>query len=278
MKLNGLDLFSGIGGLTIALDAWVKPIAYCENDRYAQGVLLSRMESGDLPVAPIWDDTTTLQGYFLPRIDIIYGGFPCQDLSVAGLRKGLSGKRSGLFYEIVRLAKEIKPTLVFIENVGQGSENWVPEVRRAFRAIGYRIKDSQITAAEVGTPHERKRWFGLAYPMRLRHWYKNELRRSSRASGENQTDAWLDRKELVDDTSEGLERRYKPESTWEALRQHRYSGPKEWPDWLPKPSLPRGDDGLRYRVERIKSTGNAVVPEQAREAFKRLMGLTEWNS
>lgn len=58
--LNGLDLFSGIGGLALALSPWVRPIAYCENDRYAQGVLLSRMRDGGLPVAPIWDDVRTL--------------------------------------------------------------------------------------------------------------------------------------------------------------------------------------------------------------------------
>jgi len=86
--MNGLDLFSGIGGLTIALSEWVNPIAYCENDRYAQSVLLSRMSEGLLPVAPIWDDVTTLNASMLPTelrkggeegstsVDIIYGGFP----------------------------------------------------------------------------------------------------------------------------------------------------------------------------------------------------------
>jgi len=76
-KMNGLDLFSGIGGIGIALEPWVRTVAYCERDRYAQGVLLSRMRSGDIDTAPIWDDVTTLRGDMLPRIDIIFGGFPC---------------------------------------------------------------------------------------------------------------------------------------------------------------------------------------------------------
>src|SRR5580693_6905745 len=99
--MNGLSLFSGIGGIDKALEGYVEPILYCENDRYAQGVLLSRMATGDLPLAPIWDDVTTLCGDDLPaKPEIIYGGFPCQDISVAGRGIGLAGKRSGLFFEI----------------------------------------------------------------------------------------------------------------------------------------------------------------------------------
>jgi hypothetical protein len=71
--LNGLDLFSGIGGLTLALAEWVRPIAYCENDRYAQGVLLSRMREGAIPISPIWDDVRSLRGRDLPPTDIVSG-------------------------------------------------------------------------------------------------------------------------------------------------------------------------------------------------------------
>ena len=87
--MNGLDLFSGIGGLTLALRDYVHPFAYCEIDKYCQAVLLSRMHTGELPKAPIWDDIKTIMGSILPSIDIIYGGFPCQDISFAGNGKGL---------------------------------------------------------------------------------------------------------------------------------------------------------------------------------------------
>src|SRR4051812_38162099 len=103
--MNGLDLFSGIGGLGLALADWVTPVAYCENDRYAQSVLLSRMASGELLLAPIWDDVRTLTGQQLPRIDCLYGGFPCQDLSAAGAGRGLAGERSGLYWQIERLVR-----------------------------------------------------------------------------------------------------------------------------------------------------------------------------
>ena len=73
MRLNGLDLFSGIGGLSIALKPWVRTVAYCERDRYAQAVLLSRMHSNDIDRAPIWDDVTSLRGAMLPSIDMVFG-------------------------------------------------------------------------------------------------------------------------------------------------------------------------------------------------------------
>lgn len=116
--LNGLDLFSGIGGIAYALKEWVRPVIYCEIDRYAQGVLLSRMETGEIPVAPIWDEVKTLgKTSEMPQIDIISGGFPCQDISVAGNGAGLAGERSGLFFEIARLCSELKPRFIFLENV-----------------------------------------------------------------------------------------------------------------------------------------------------------------
>lgn len=117
--LNGLDLFSGIGGISKGLEDYVKPLAYCEIDPFCQAVLLSRMATGDITAARIWDDIRTLSvpPNLREHIDIIYGGFPCQDISCAGLRKGLVGERSGLFFEILRLSQEVKPAFIFLENV-----------------------------------------------------------------------------------------------------------------------------------------------------------------
>ena len=160
--MNGLDLFSGIGGIGLALEPWVRTVAYCERDQYAQSVLLSRMQSGDIDRAPIWDDVTTLRGEMLPPIGIIFGGFPCQDLSVAGRGKGLAGERSGLFFEIIRLVKEIKPAFVFLENVPAIRTRGLSEVVNAFTEIGYDCRWTCISASDVGAPHKRERWFLLA--------------------------------------------------------------------------------------------------------------------
>lgn len=190
--LYGLDLFSGIGGLTIALQEWVKPIAYCENDRYAQGVLLSRMSEGELPIAPIWDDAKTLKGKHLPvKPDIIIAGFPCQDISVAGVGRGLAGKRSGLFFEIIRLANEIRPQFIFLENVSGITTQGGWEASTALSEIRYDCRWGMLSAYDMGAPHIRERWFCLAY--------NNEngggLRQESRGECENKAKIINDGKE-----------------------------------------------------------------------------------
>lgn len=178
-RINGLDLFSGIGGITLALAPWVRPVAYCESDPYAQAVLISRMRSGDLPVAPIWDDVRTLQAHNLTQpIDIIYGGFPCQDISVAGTGKGLAGKRSGLFFEIVRLVEEIRPTFVFLENVPAIRTRGLSTVVQELSDRWYDCRWQTLSAQEVGAPHKRDRWFMLAA-----HSDRVRLREQSRGSG-----------------------------------------------------------------------------------------------
>jgi len=99
------------------------------------------MSEGNLPKAPIWDDIRTLQAKELPDIDIIYGGFPCQDISVAGLQKGLEGERSGLFFEILRILDETQAPFIFLENVPnirtKGAER-VWQLSMGFKSIGER--------------------------------------------------------------------------------------------------------------------------------------------
>lgn len=192
--LNGLDLFSGIGGMSYALRDYVRPVAYCEIDRYCQGVLLSRMGSNDLRIAPIWDDVRTLSFGDIDRkaIDILYGGFPCQDISVAGNGKGLEGERSGLFFEIVRLAKEIKPPFLFLENVPAICSRGGLRVIREIAEMGFSARWCCISAASVGALHRRERWFLLGY---AEHYGSSraEKRRSDEetvqnvSEGENQT-------------------------------------------------------------------------------------------
>ena len=134
------------------LDDWVRPIAYCEIDPYCQGILLNRMADGRLPVSPIWNDVKTLSSRDLPTkfVDIIYGGFPCQDISVAGLGKGLAGERSGLFWEIHRLAKEIFPKFIFLENVSAITSRGGVTIVRSLTEMGYDCRWCVISAASIG--------------------------------------------------------------------------------------------------------------------------------
>lgn len=231
--INGLDLFSGIGGLSIALSEWVTPIAYCEIDPYARAVLLSRMLSYRIYGAPIWDDIRTLNGAMLPEVDIIVGGFPCQDISSAGTRKGLGGKKSNLVYEMLRLVKGCRPVFVFLENVPTIRTRGLAQVVSAFTEMGYDLRWTTVSASEVGAPHKRERWFCLAYNAN-----------------------------------------YGDVGAFEAVPQREIAESVRAYRWPAEPKLDRMDNGISFRVDRNRCLGNAVVPEQAREAFKRLMGLS----
>lgn len=236
--LNGLDLFSGIGGLTIALADWVKPVAYCESDRYAQSVLLSRMSDGTLPIAPIWDDVRTLRaGNFrlCKPIDIIYGGFPCQDISIAGRRKGLAGERSGLFFEIIRLVREIRPRFIFLENVSGITSNGLDEATKELAAIRYDCRWEMLTASSLGAPHKRERWFCLAHAVGERLPQLQKREEITKGSGERAANS----------------------CSW----------------WDTEPDVGRVANGIPNRVDRLRVLGNAVVPQQAKEAFERLIGF-----
>lgn len=153
--LNGLDLFSGIGGITVALSPWVSPVAYCESDRFAQGILLSRMATGELPWGPIWDDVRTLhKGCLLQTPDVIYGGFPCQPYSSAS-----RGRKAKCEYrkEFARLVNEIKPGIVFAENTTLEAVHGLAEL-----LDGYDAKICANSAAEVGRPFIGRRYWMVA--------------------------------------------------------------------------------------------------------------------
>lgn len=260
--LNGLDLFSGIGGIAVGLGRWVKPIAYVEIESYCQAILRTRIRAGDLPAAPIWDDIRTFDGYpFRGLVDIIYGGFPCQDLSTAGLRKGLEAERSGLFFEIMRLAEEIRPQFLFFENV-PGIKKYLGLVGRELAHHGYDARWDIVSAQEVGAPHIRKRWFCLAHAIGRRHGYSQKKIRARGHAPKFSGDA------MADTLREGLETRGE-------VRGHEKKHPvapySSW--WQSEPHVGRVVDELPFRVDRIRALGNAVVPAQVSEAFERLSGI-----
>ena len=272
--LNGLDLFSGIGGLSLALNEWVRPIAYCEIDSYCQAVLLSRMASGDLVHAPIWDDIKTLRFRKAEiDIDIIYAGFPCQDISIAGHGKGLEGERSGLFFEIIRVAKEIKPSFIFLENVPAITSRGGLQVVREIAEMGYDCRWCVISAASVGALHKRERWFLLAHTTgKSANGYsirEKSTHSLSRISGNN---GYTDRQssKQADSLTESIQTQ---RPTWG--RSARQYWPFEPSEHWQKTVSERGkhSNGFSDHVARLRALGNSVVPQQAKEAFKILMGI-----
>ena len=163
--LTAVSLFAGVGGFDLALKRnGVKVVAAVEIDKNARQVLERRFPDTKLfnDVTEVTADDLRAAG-FVPERGIITGGFPCQDLSVAGKRAGLSGGRSGLFWEVVRLATELRPKWLILENVpGLLSSNGGADMGTVLRALGecgygfaYRVLDAQ----HFGVPQRRRRVF-----------------------------------------------------------------------------------------------------------------------
>jgi DNA (cytosine-5)-methyltransferase 1 len=158
-----IDVFSGIGGIGYALAPFVKPILYCEVDKYCQQVLTERMRDGHIDKAPIHADIKSL--FISPHMKpkMIGGGFPCQDISTAGAQIGMAGTRSSLFYEIMRLVDNTPSiTHVFLENVANIVKCGMQEVVDELKARAFNIIWTTRSAASLGAPHQRSRWFCLA--------------------------------------------------------------------------------------------------------------------
>jgi DNA (cytosine-5)-methyltransferase 1 len=229
---------------------------------------------GHISSAPIWDDIRTFPDIFQPGfIDIIFGGFPCQDISVAGSGQGLAGERSGLFFEIIRLVREIQPPFIFLENVPAIRTRGLDTVLKEFAKARYDCRWTMLSAADVGAPHKRERWFLLA---RRRpdsaeiHSHPDgeqspQIKESERSSLVRSEIGGL-RENVGHTNSKGLEGG--KEQQCEELKAIERS---DW--WSAEPDVGRVVNGLPHRVDRIRGLGNSVVPKQAKEAFKRLMGL-----
>lgn len=163
-----LDLFSGIGGFALGLDrAGMETVAFCEIDEAAKKVLAHRF-----PTIPIFEDVSTLTKKALDdhgiTVDVIVGGFPCQDISLAGRGAGLAGERSGLWFEFLRLTQEIKPKYIIAENVSALRSRGLDEVLRSLAEIGYDAEWHCIPASAIGAKHKRDRIWIIAYPSEQR--------------------------------------------------------------------------------------------------------------
>jgi DNA (cytosine-5)-methyltransferase 1 len=287
--LYALDLFSGIGGNSLGLKQYARTIAYCERDKHAQAVLLSRMSDGMLPRAPICSDITLLDGRdFRGKIDIIVAGFPCQDLSYAGKGKGLAGERSGLFFEIVRLAKEIKPAFLFLENVPGIRTRGLDTVIQELTSAGYDCRWTMLSAAEVGANHKRERWFllGRKIPDANSVRHKTEPRYTKAKAAEYDCPSGI-RPNLAYTKSERCERSLRQSGVFTESNRQTCSERSEQTSssfgcsdadcvpttWTTEPDMGRVAHGVPQRVDRIKRLGNAVVPAQAKAAFEILMGI-----
>jgi DNA (cytosine-5)-methyltransferase 1 len=163
--LQILDLFSGIGGFSLGLEktGGFKTVAFCEVNEKARMVLAKHW-----PDTPIYNDVKEITNERLKAEgivpDVITGGFPCQDISVAGKGEGLSGERSGLWFEFARIIREVGPRWVIIENVSILRSRGLLTILQNLSEIGYDAEWHCITASHVGAPHQRDRIWILGYP------------------------------------------------------------------------------------------------------------------
>ena len=226
MKHKVLDLFSGIGGFSVGLENTGKyeTVAFCEIESYPRKVLNKHW-----PSVTCYPDVKKLKGEDIGTVDLITGGFPCQDLSSAGQMRGVGeGTRSGLFREMLRLAEECDRPFILFENVSRilsgPAENkgeWFNSFLWALAKIGYDAEWFCISAASVGAPHLRERIWVVAYPN------KAQLQRGS--------------------------------ISLRVYEAHAKFGNSCW--GKDKPGVVRTSNGVPSQMDRLGCLGNAVVPK-----------------
>ena len=272
-QLNTFHLFAGAGGGVLA-DVLLghNPIGACEIMPYPRNVLLARQRDGHLPGFPIWDDVATLDGNpWRGTVDVLCGGFPCQDISAAGKGAGITGERSGLWKEYARLIGEMRPRFVFAENSPLLRTRGLGVVLEDLAALGYHARWGVLGARDVGAPHKRDRMWVLAYAPEQglegasREGIQGNFTRPSEQSDVAYTSS-------IRQQGQGLHGRSfnsTEDKDWEA-------------DWTLDPSegyeterntiarLDRVADGVANRVDRLKAIGNGQVPQCAALAFNIL--------
>lgn len=300
-----LDLFSGIGGFTLA-SQWVggyMTLAFCEIEDYCRKVL-----SQNFPNIPIFTDVRKLHPTdVIPRdgvIHLITAGFPCQDLSVAGNQAGIEADRSGLFFQILRLSDEfyaysrVRPSLL-LENVpnlltGNGGD-WARTVYSELAVRGYRCEWKIISASDVGAPHLRKRWWCLAYMAHTKRlgWSTGSVEQGEDGGGGPPDHTGDCSEALPHSHRKGLERQWSQHQLPESKRKApsgRIHGSRSvtrlgrtLPDglspWMDEPAdLPRVTHEKKYRKQRLMSLGNSIVPAVAMIPLRRFKEIHEKQS
>jgi DNA (cytosine-5)-methyltransferase 1 len=248
-ELRLIDTFSGIGGFSYAAEKLVggfKTVAFVECEPYCQKVLKKHW-----PDVPIYEDIKSYQPEPYSA-DVICGGFPCQSISNAGKREGITEtSQSGLWYELYRVICLLQPRYIVLENVSAILSRGLGIVLGNLAQAGYDTEWACIKASDLGGSHKRDRWFAVSYVA-------------------NTNSEGLQRLRAKHELQESSEER---EACWSPSR---ITLKQDWRRYLSKPLLSRGDDVIPnwiHRSKRIKALGNSLLPAVAAIPLQRVLDL-----
>src|SRR5690349_3739642 len=271
--LKVLDLFSGIGGFSLGLErtGGFETVAFCEIDPFCRKVLAKHW-----PKVRQYEDVRSLTADTLRRdgiaVDVICGGFPCQDISVAGKGAGIEGERSGLWSEYARLIGELRPRYAIVENVAALLGRGLDKVLGDLAALGFDAEWHCIPASAIGAPHRRDRFWLIAYP-RGEHYESSSVAfrwslasqllgadpnaaamlRTEVIGGEQDRDI-EGSEEMADASGAGLQGAGNVEGQERepTTRQLVFGGPSDGRQWCFEPNVGRVAHGVPLRVDRLR--------------------------
>jgi DNA (cytosine-5)-methyltransferase 1 len=270
------SLFSGIGGLELGFEMTGEftTVAQVELNEWACQVLEKHW-----PNVLRFNDVREVGRHNLPECDVIVGGFPCQDVSLAGRGAGLEGERSGLWWEFHRIISEVRPRVAVVENVPGLFVRGFDAVLGSLAEIGYDASWEVVSAASQGAPHIRERVFIVAYPGRgssggregsqpghdLAGQYGLHLNRAQAANQPERPGA-----DATDAHGERREEQHAPRVAGDAGRAP-WRVDTRGGQWAIEPAIRRVVDGVPRRVDRLRGLGNAVVPQVAYFVAQRVL-------
>jgi DNA (cytosine-5)-methyltransferase 1 len=262
--MNELALFAGAGGGILGghLLGW-RTVCAVEWEQYPASVLAARQNDGLLPPFPIWDDVQTFDGKpWAGIVDVVSGGFPCQDISAAGKGAGIDGERSGMWKEMARVIHEVRPRYAFVENSPMLSRRGLGVVLRDLATMGFDAEWGVLGASDIGAKHHRQRIWIVARQQqvfshanhRIGRW-EQQPQSIKETQGSNMAN--------TDHSNGGGE-------CWRLRGAEKCSEKWNLRTIFNQPEPVRMVDGLAARVDRLKAVGNGQVPQVAAIAWELL--------
>jgi DNA (cytosine-5)-methyltransferase 1 len=262
--MNELALFAGAGGGILGghLLGW-RTVCAVEWEPYPASVLAARQNDKILPTFPIWDDVQTFDGKpWRGIVDVVSGGFPCQDISAAGKGAGITGERSSMWKHMARIIGEVQPKYCFVENSPMLTIRGLGVVLGDLSEMGFNAEWGVISAADVGAPHRRERiWIVAEWRGQLSHTQHNRIGRWEQQSESIKKEDGI----MANTNSTQCERN---ECTERSNKKYTNFSGTSW--WHTEPDVGRVANGVAGRVDRLKAIGNGQVPAVAERAFEVL--------